>query len=262
MELGIKDKAALIFGGSKGLGLGCAEALAAEGVRLALFARTAATLAQSSQYLRQQYGVRVLEFACDSADPVALEQAVREAEAELGGCDILLNNTGGPPPSMAAEVTLEHWQKQFEAMVLSVLRATQIVLPGMRTRGWGRVITIASTAVVEPNPQLAISSALRATLSGYAKSLAYQVAAEGVTVNMLLPGQIDTDRTVFLDEVAASRSGKTPAQIRAEKIAGIPAKRYGLTSEFGAVAAFLASQQAAYITGSMIRVDGGVLRSV
>jgi 3-oxoacyl-[acyl-carrier protein] reductase len=145
---------------------------------------------------------------------------------------------------------------------LSVLRATDRVLPGMRERGWGRILMITSTAVVEPNPMLAISSTLRSALVGHSKTLASQVAAEGVTVNVLLPGQIETDRTTFLDQASAERSGKSMDVIRAEKCANIPLKRYGSSSEFGAVAAFIASQQASYVTGSMIRVDGGAVRAV
>ena len=263
MDLGLKGKTALVFGGSKGLGRGTAEALAAEGVSLALMAREPTSLDETVRAIAGRHGVDVYGVSADLADTAATLAAVDEAERVLGGrIDILLNNTGGPPPSPVVGIDPALWRPHFEAMVLSVFGITDRILPGMRARGWGRVLTVAGTVVQEPNPALAMSNILRSALVGWSKTLAGEVARDGVTVNLLLPGQIATDRTLFLDRKAAERQGTTPDAVKAAKAAGIPVGRYGSPEEFGAVAAFLASEQAAYITGSMIRVDGGVVRSV
>jgi 3-oxoacyl-[acyl-carrier protein] reductase len=263
MDLRIKGRTALVLGGSKGLGWGVASALAAEGVHVALLARGQAALDSAARELAQRYGVEAHGFAADLADADGLIAAVAAAEAALGGrVDILLNNSGGPPPSGIAGIDPALWSAQFEAMVLSLVRVTDRVLPAMRAGRWGRILTVASTVVVEPNPALALSNSLRSTLVGWSKTLAGEVARDGITVNLLLPGQIATDRTVFLDATAAERRGTTADAIKAAKLETIPAGRYGTPEEFGAIAAFLASDHAAYVTGSMIRVDGGVVRSV
>ncbi|MDK2125773.1 SDR family oxidoreductase [Parachitinimonas caeni] len=263
MDFGIRGKTALILGGAKGLGWGVAKALAAEGVNLALLSRDHDALETAAERLREQYSVEAYPVIGDLNDWASMAAAIDEAESRLGGqIDILLNNGGGPPPAAISGIAPELWLQQFNAMVLSLIRTADRVVPGMRQRGWGRVLTVGSTSVVEPNPILAMSNTLRSTLVGWSKTLASEVARDGVTVNFLLPGQIATARTEFLDEQAAQRSGETRSQVRQRKEATIPVGRYGTPDEFGAVAAFLASQQAAYLTGSMIRVDGGILRSV
>jgi 3-oxoacyl-[acyl-carrier protein] reductase len=263
VDLGIRGRAALVFGGSKGLGRGCADALAAEGVDVALVARGREALERAAAEIAARHGVAAHAFAADLADHDAVLRAVGQAERALGGrVDVLVNNSGGPPPSGAAGVDPAVWAAQFQAMVLGVIRATDRVLPGMRARRWGRVLTIASVTVVEPIPTLGISNTLRAALAGWSKTLATEVAREGVTVNMILPGRISTDRTAFLDGAAAERAGRSAAAVQAERAAEIPAGRYGTPEEFGAVAAFLASERAAFVTGSMVRVDGGATRAV
>jgi len=263
MDLGLRDRTALVFGGSKGLGRGIAESLAAEGVALVLVARDAGALQQAAGEISARHGVAVAGFSADVADPDAVLQAIDRAEAALGGrIDILVNNTGGPPPSGVAGIAPEVWTAQFNAMLLSIFRITDRVLPNMRAAGWGRVLTVASSVVVEPSPALGVSNTLRSALVGWSKTLAGEVAGDGVTVNLLLPGMIATDRTAFLDRSAAERQGVTPEVMREGRSRTIPLGRYGTPEEFGAVAAFLASRQAAYVTGSMIRIDGGALRSV
>jgi 3-oxoacyl-[acyl-carrier protein] reductase len=263
MDLGLRGRTALVFGGSKGLGRATADALAAEGVDVALVARGREALERAAADIAGAHGVAAHAIAADLADHDVTLAAVDAAERALGGrVDVLVNNTGGPPPSGAAGVDPALWTAQFHAMVLSVFRVTDRVLPGMRSRGWGRVLTVASTTVVEPNPALGMSNTLRSALVGWSKTLAGEVARDGVTVNLLLPGQIATDRTAFLDEAAAARQGTTADAVRAARAAGIPVGRYGSPEEFGAVATFLASARASYVTGAMVRIDGGVLRSV
>lgn len=263
MDLGLRGRTALVFGGSKGLGRGCAQALAAEGVAVALVARGQEALDRAAGEIAANSGVAAYGFAADLADHDAVLREIDRAEQALGGrIDILVNNSGGPPPSGAAGVDPALWTAQFQTMVLSVFRVTDRLLPGMRARRWGRVLTIASTTVIEPIPTLGMSNTLRSALVGWSKTLAGEVARDGVTVNMILPGRIATDRTAFLDGATAERKGTTADAVQAERAAEIPLGRYGTTEEFGAVAAFLASERAAFVTGSMIRVDGGAVRSV
>lgn len=263
MDLGIKGKTALVLGGGRGLGLGVAKALAAEGVNLALLSRNEAALRAAADTLQREHGVTAVAVTADLANWEAMEAAIAQAEQQLGGnIDILLNNSGGPTPSGVHGVAPGVWSAQFDAMVLSLIRTADRVLPGMRGKGWGRILTIASTTVVEPNPVLAVSNTLRSALVGWSKTLAGEVARDGITVNMLLPGRIATDRTQQLDQLAAEKAGKSADAVMAEKAAGIPVGRYGSVEEFGAAAAFLASVQASYITGSMLRIDGGALHSV
>lgn len=263
MDLGLRGRTALVFGGSKGLGRAVADALAGEGTTVALVARGREALDEAAGTMRERYGVAVHTFAADVADHAAVLAAVADAERALGGrIDILVNNTGGPPPTDPIGVEPSLWAAQFHAMVSSVIAVTDAVVPGMRARRWGRVLTIASTTVIEPNPALMLSNALRSALVGWSKTLADAVAGDGVTVNLLLPGRIATDRTDFLDATAATAQGVTADVVRAAKSAGIPLGRYGTPAEFGAVAAFLASDPASYVTGTMMRIDGGMVRSV
>ena len=180
----------------------------------------------------------------------------------MGPVDILVNNTGGPPPTTASGQDPELWSKHFQAMVLSVIAITDRVLPNMRARHWGRVITSTSSGVVAPIPNLAISNALRLSLVGWSKTLAREVAKEGVTANVVVPGRIATSRIKFLDEARAKREGRSVEAVLAESAGSIPVGRYGKPEEYADVVAFLASERAAYITGSVIRVDGGMIASI
>jgi 3-oxoacyl-[acyl-carrier protein] reductase len=263
MDLGLRGKTALVLGGGRGLGRGVADALAAEGVAIALLSREQAAIDTAAREISTAHGVPAFGVSADLADWSTLERALATAHERLGGrIDILLNNSGGPPPAGVLGVSAEQWLKQFQAMVLSLMRVTEQVLPGMRARRWGRILTIASSTVVEPIPTLGVSNTLRSTLVGWSKSLAGEVAREGITVNLLLPGRIATARVAQLDARAAERENISTEAVAQRAADNIPAGRYGTPAEFGAVAAFLASEPAAYITGSMIRVDGGLLRSV
>ncbi|HEY4202977.1 MAG TPA: SDR family oxidoreductase [Devosiaceae bacterium] len=262
MDLGLGDKTALVLGGSRGLGLGVARALLAEGARVVATSRSRERLQAARNALPQGDRDRCFIVDADLAAPDAPQHIVAEAVAHLGRVDILVNNTGGPPVGLPSEVAPAELQGHFEKMVRPVIELTLALLPGMRQRRWGRILTIASSGVVQPIPSLPLSNSLRSALVGYMKTLAGEVAADGVTVNVLVPGRIATDRTHDVDQIEARRSGRREADVATESAAGIPAGRYGTTDEFGAVAAFLAGVGASYVTGSIIRVDGGAIRSV
>lgn len=263
MDLKISGKRALVCGGSSGLGLAVATALVKEGVHVALLSRDAAKLQAVADELNAMGPGKAVIAPADLADHAALLVAVDIAEAALGGpIEILLNNTGGPPPSGVAGLDPDLWRSQFEMMVLSVFRLTDRVLPAMRAAGWGRVLNVASVSLVEPIGTLGVSNTLRASIAAWAKTLSNEVAADGVTVNTLLPGRIDTPRIERLDKARAEQTGQTPEQARAASVGSIPVGRIGTTEEFGAVAAFLASPLAAYVTGSLVRLDGGSVRAI
>jgi 3-oxoacyl-[acyl-carrier protein] reductase len=262
MDLGLKGKHALVMGGGRGLGRGIAEALLAEGVGVAIVSRDLVGLEKAAAEMREKTKGKVAAFAGDLSDWASIEKAFHAAEKEFGAIDILVNNSGGPPPSGVSGVDPALWLKHFEAMVLNIMRLTDLAVPAMQKRKWGRVLTIASSSVVQPSPTLGMSNTLRSALVGWSKTLAGEVARDGITANILLPGRIATDRVAELDAALAAKGGKPVEQISEGLAAQIPLGRYGTIEEFGAVAAFLASVQASYVTGSMIRIDGGAIRSV
>lgn len=261
MDLGLSGRTALVLGAGGGLGRAIALGLAREGANLVIADRDAPSLAGTSAVLTET-AAPCLPIVWDLGDAAATDRNVALAEERFGAIDILVNNTGGPPPSPASGVDPKIWSAQFDAMVLSVIRITDRVLPGMRQRRWGRIVTSASSGVVAPIPNLALSNALRLSLVGWSKSLAREVAADGVTVNIVLPGRIATDRIRFLDESKAAREGRPVAEIVAESTAAIPMARYGEPREYADAVAFLASERAAYVTGSTLRVDGGYIPSI
>jgi len=216
---------------------------------------------RTAQALRRA-GAHVLEVPWDLADLDAIDGNVARIEQALGPVDILVNNTGGPPPTPALGQDAALWLAQFQAMVLSVVKIADRVVPGMRERGWGRVVTSASSGVVAPIPNLAVSNALRMSLLGWSKTLAREVARDGVTVNVVVPGRIATGRIRFLDEARARRENRSVEEVAAESTASIPAGRYGEPREYAQAVAFLASEAASYVTGSVLRVDGGLIASV
>lgn len=258
MDLGINGKRALVLGGSKGLGRGIAEALAAEGAIVALTGRDLAKAQQSAA----QIGDSVRGLALDLANPDAIDPFLDRLVADFGKIDILVLNGGGPPPSLAAEIDPAFWRAQFDTMVLAGMRITNRLLPSMRQNGWGRIMAVASTSIREPIPGLTASNALRSAVAGWLKTLAGEVAAEGVTVNMLLPGRLATDRTLSFDRIDAESEGLSIETVAARSQSDIPIGRYGTPAEFGAAAAFLASQQAGYITGVALPIDGGLSRAM
>jgi 3-oxoacyl-[acyl-carrier protein] reductase len=261
MDLGIAGKTALVLGASGGLGRAIAVALAAEGVRVAVAARGQAGLDETAARIRAAGG-EAFTVVWDVADRDVIAANVAAVEQALGPIDILVNNTGGPPPTTAAGQDPALWLEKFNAMVLSVIAITDAVLPGMRSRKWGRIITSTSAGVVAPIANLGISNTLRAALHGWSKTLAREVAAEGVTSNIIVPGLIATDRITFLATERAKREGISIEAVAAANTAQIPLGRLGDPAEYGAVAAFLASVPAAYVTGTVVRVDGGLIASV
>lgn len=261
MDLGIKDKTALVLGAGGGLGGAIAKALTREGARVALGDIDGEAAERTADAIRQEGG-EALALAWDLADLSVIEERVGAIEKKFGPIDILVNNTGGPPPTPASGQDHALWSKSFEAMVLSVIALTDRVLPGMRERKWGRIITSTSSGVVAPIPNLGISNALRLSLVGWSKTLAREVGRDGITANIVLPGRIATPRITFLDEQKAKREGRPVEEVSAESVASIPVGRYGKPEEYGDVVAFLASRRAAYITGSVIRIDGGLIASI
>jgi 3-oxoacyl-[acyl-carrier protein] reductase len=198
----------------------------------------------------------------DLGDLSQIDAHVSKIESELGVVDILVNLTGGPPPTPAGGQDVALWSKHFQSMVLSVIAITDRVLPKMRERNWGRIITSTSSGVVAPIPNLGVSNALRLSLVGWSKTLAREVARDGITANIIVPGRIATDRIKLLDEAKAKREGRTVEDVSCESAGSIPVGRYGKPEEYADVVAFLASERAAYITGSSIRVDGGLIASI
>jgi 3-oxoacyl-[acyl-carrier protein] reductase len=261
MDLGLKNKTALVLGGGGGLGRAISLALATEGAKIAVADIDSSAVSATEAAIARINGSSI-GLTWDLADLSQIDARVTRIEAELGPVDVLVNITGGPPPTTAAGQDPALWTKHFQAMILSVIAITDRVLPGMRARHWGRVITSTSSGVVTPIPNLGISNALRLSLVGWSKTLAREVGGDGVTANVILPGRIATDRIKFLDEAKAKREGRTIEDVAAESTRIIPLGRYGKPEEYGAAVAFLASERAAYITGSVIRVDGGLIASV
>jgi 3-oxoacyl-[acyl-carrier protein] reductase len=262
MDLGISGKRALVLASSQGLGLGVATKLCEEGAHVLICGRVADKLAAAVADLNAAGPGKADYTVVDLSESHAAGELYKAAREKLGGVDILVNNTGGPPPGTAEEPDTELWWSQIDTMLLRIIEITNLCLGDMKEAGWGRVLTIASSGVVQPIHNLAMSNTIRSSLVGWSKSLSNEVAASGITVNMLLPGQISTARLKQLDESDAERLGKPVAEVSAEAQARIPAGRYGTIEEFGSVGAFLVSEPARYMTGGLIRCDGGSIRSV
>jgi 3-oxoacyl-[acyl-carrier protein] reductase len=261
MDLGLKGKTALVLGGGGGLGRAIAKSFAAEGAKVAV-AGVGATSIDATMAELGSIGGSSLSLVWDLADLSVIDANIAKIESQLGAVEILINNTGGPPPSTAAGQDPALWVKQFQAMVLSVIAITDRVLPGMKARGWGRILTSTSSGILAPIPNLAISNTLRMSLVGWSKTLAREVAKDGITANIIVPGRIATGRVALLDEARAKREGRSVEEVAAESAATIPVGRYGKPEEYADVVVFLASTHAAYITGSVIRVDGGMTTSI
>lgn len=261
MDLGIKGKTALVLSAGGGLGNAIAVALAREGAKLCLADINADALANTVKAV-EDVGGQALSFQWDLGDLQATETAIGRILEATGGVDILVNNTGGPAPGPAFGHSSEVWEKSFRSMVVSVIAITDLVLPGMRSRGWGRIITSTSSGVIAPIANLGLSNATRVALLGWSKTLARDVATDGVTVNVVVPGRIATARTQFLDETKAKREGRDAQVVSSESAASIPMGRYGKPEEYANAVAFLASDCASYITGSVVRVDGGLIQSI
>lgn len=253
MDLGIKGKRALVCASSKGLGLGCAEALAEAGVDLVMNARGAADLETAAERIRQDYGVEVTTIAAD----IATDEGQKLVLEGAGQIDILVNNAGGPPPGMWSDWDREDFIKALDANMLAPIAMIKALVPAMMDRGWGRVVNITSQSVRAPIGVLGLSNSARTGLTGYVAGTSRQVAGKGVTINNLLPGIHATDRADALDGGVVKQKGITLEEARSERASTIPAGRYGTRHEFGAACAFLCSQHAGFIVGQNLLLDGG-----
>ena len=257
MDLGISGKTALVCASSKGLGRGCAEALAAAGVNLVLNARGADALEATAAGIRARFGVQVTTVATD----VATEDGRARLLDAAGSVDILVTNAGGPPPGLWSDWERDDFIKALDANMLAPIALMKALLPGMIATGWGRVVNITSGSVKAPIAQLGLSNAARAGLTGYVAGTARQVAQHGVTINNMLPGIHATDRAISLDTGVSKAQGIDMATAKAQREATIPARRYGTADEFGAMCAFLCSQHAGFIVGQNIVLDGGAINA-
>lgn len=257
MDLGIKGKTALVCASSKGLGRGCAEALAEAGVSLVLNARGAEALEATAQHIRDTYGVQVTAVAAD----ITTEEGRAKVLAAAGNVDILVTNAGGPPPGNWSDWSRDDFIRALDANMLTPIALMQAMLPGMMERGWGRVVNITSQSVKSPIAALGLSNSARAGLTGFVAGTARQVAPKGVVINNILPGIHATDRANSLDGGVAKAEGISVEEARSRRAASIPARRYGTATEFGAACAFLCSQHAGFIIGQNLLLDGGALNS-
>jgi 3-oxoacyl-[acyl-carrier protein] reductase len=253
MDLGIAGRRALVCASSKGLGRGCAEALAAAGVDLVMNARGEAALGEAAEAIRAAHGVTVTTVAAD----ITAEDGRAEVLEAAGPVDILVTNAGGPPPGVWSDWDRDDFIRALDANMLTPIALMTALLPKMIDRGWGRVVNITSQSVKAPIPALGLSNAARTGLTGYVAGTARQVAQHGVTINNLLPGIHATDRAVSLDTGVADREGITLEEARAKREATIPVRRYGTAGEFGAACAFLCSVHAGFIVAQNILADGG-----
>lgn len=257
MKLGLSGKRALVLGASKGLGFGVAKGLADEGAKVAIASRSV----EAAGAAARKIGASAKGYACDTGKLDEVEALYKAATADLGGVDILVLNSGGPPPGGAQGVSSAQWRTSFEGMFVGLVRLADLVLPGMIAQNWGRIISVISSGVIEPIPNLAISNAIRPALVGWGKTLANEVARHGITVNAVAPGRIATDRLGQLDKANADKQGKSVEEVAKAAISRIPAGRYGTVEDYAAAAVFLASEAAAFMTGSILRVDGGQIAS-
>ncbi len=257
MDLGIKGKRALVCASSKGLGRGCAEALAEAGVNLVLNARGAEALNATADQIRSAHGVDVVTVAADVATDAGRTELLAAAE----GVDILVNNAGGPPPGVWSDWDRDDYIAALDANMLAPIALMTALMPGMIDRGWGRVVNITSGSVKAPVPQLGLSNSARAGLTGFVAGTSRQVAQHGVIINNMLPGIHATDRADSLDAGVAKAQDIDMAAAKAQREATIPARRYGTPEEFGAMCAFLCSQHAGFIVGQNIVLDGGAINA-
>ncbi len=261
MDLGLRGRLAVVGGGSSGLGRASAEALAADGCNLVLWSRSAERLAPVADEIASAHGVAVSWVAADAAEPGAAA-SVAEAAQRIGQVDILVSNAGGPPTVEPTDTDPETWRRVFQLLAATPIELASLLLPSMRERGWGRVVAITSTGVRQPIHELVYSNAGRSALWAWLKTTARAVAADGVTVNAVMPGRIATPRIAELDAGRAEREGLGVEEVRARQLGGIPIGRYGQPAELGALVAFLASERSSYVTGQLIGVDGGLVAGV
>ncbi len=260
MELGLKGKRALVMGASKGLGRSVADALAREGCHLVISGRSQASLDVAAAELRALGAASATGIPADVASNEEMDKLADGAVAAMGGVDILILNHGGPPPGTALDLDEALLGPWFQRIVLAPIHITKKLLPAMRAQKFGRIINVGSTGMQQPIPNLVLSNTLRASVMGYLKTLSAEVAGDGVTVNLVAPGAIRTDRSIETAQSVGAKSGKSIDEVIAERSKTIPAGRYGMPDEYGPLVAFLCGVPAAYITGEIVRADGGMVR--
>jgi 3-oxoacyl-[acyl-carrier protein] reductase len=262
MDLGLRGKIALVAASSRGLGRAVAEELANEGASLILCARDAEGLNKTKHDIVSHSGAQVIAVPADVSLPGDVKRVVDSGIEQFGRIDILVTNAGGPPAGKFEQLSLEQWEQAVRLTLFSAIELTRHVLPGMKARGWGRILNITSIAVKQPVENLILSNSLRAAVTGLARTLANEVAAEGITVNNILPGYTRTERVEDLAVMMAEKQGISAEEFKQRWEQEIPMRRLGEPREFAALAAFLVSERASYITGTSIQVDGGWIRSL
>ena len=262
MDLGLNGKIAVVGGSSRGLGRAIAEELAAEGASLVVTARSAKAVTESAASIADRHGVRVVGVAADTSKPEGVAAVADTAFREFGRIDVLVTNTGGPPAGAFETHAPGAWRQAVDSLLFSVVELCRAALPGMKERGWGRIINITSITVKQPVAELMLSNSVRAAVTGFARTLANEVADSGVTVNCVLPGYTRTDRVTELASRVAAARGLAPEDMLHAWDAEIPMKRIAEPPELAALVAFLASERASYITAASIPVDGGWIRSL
>lgn len=262
MNLGLDGRLALVTAASGGLGFATAAALSEEGATVAICSRDESRASTAAEKIAERSGRQVFAYQADVSDRDSLARLFEGATADLGGLDILVCNAGGPPPGDFGSLGEAEWDRAYSLTLQSVARSVRLALPHMRKRGGGSILTIASSSVRSPVPNLLLSNVFRPAVYGLCKSLSIELAGEGIRVNLISPGRIETERIVQLDQAVARKEGRPVEEVTARTVASIPMGRLGQPDEFGRVGAFLCSEAASYITGSNILVDGGLVRSL
>src|SRR3989440_9159620 len=262
MDLGIRNRVALVAAASRGIGFACARELAREGVRVFLCSRDANHASEAAQKIHEETGADVADIACDVANDSDVQAFINLAIERAGQIDICVTNAGGPPAKVFAETDLDLFRQAFEQNALSAIRFAKLVLPGMLKRKWGRIVNITSVSVKQPIDGLLLSNTVRAGLTGWAKTVSNEIAAQGVTVNNVAPGYTLTERQDYLAEVRAKTLGKSKQEIIDSWADQAPIRRMAQPEEIGAAVAFLASERASYITGVTLAVDGGWVKGL
>jgi 3-oxoacyl-[acyl-carrier protein] reductase len=262
MDLGVRNKVAMVGGASKGLGYAVARALAAEGARVSIASRDAAAVAKAAETLARETNSQAIGIGADLSTAAGIEAWHAATIKQFGGVDLLFANTGGPPTGTALGFDDAAWQSAFELLLMSVIRTVRLVVPSMRARGGGAILIGTSSTVKEPVQMLALSNVMRSGVTSLAKTLSVELAPDRIRVNTLVPGRIATDRLTYLDGVNAQKAGISVDDQRKRALSTIPLGRYGAPEDFGRVGAFLLSDAASYITGTAVPVDGGLIKTI